>query len=87
MHGFGDSVYWMELQERMRDAGFEMNLVEDYCMHYCIIDRELVWYGSMNFLGKEDAEDNLMRVSDRAITSELLETTFGNDKYWGQRMV
>ncbi|MCD8225428.1 MAG: DEAD/DEAH box helicase family protein [Clostridiales bacterium] len=86
MYGYGDSVYWMELQERMRNAGFEMNLVEDYCTHYCIIDRELVWYGSMNFLGKEDAEDNLMRVSDRGIASELLEMTFGNDKYWGQRM-
>ncbi len=86
MYGFGDSVYWMELQERMRDAGFEMNLVEDYCTHYCIIDRELVWYGSMNFLGKEDAEDNLMRVSDRGIAAELLEMTFGSDKYWGQRV-
>ncbi len=86
MYGFGDSAYWMELQERMRNAGFEMNLVENYCAHYCIIDRELVWYGSMNFLGKEDAEDNLMRVSDKGIATELLEMTFGNDKYWGQRM-
>ncbi|MCD8109085.1 MAG: DEAD/DEAH box helicase family protein [Clostridiales bacterium] len=86
MYGFGDSVYWMELQERMRNAGFEMNLVEDYCTHYCIIDRVLVWYGSMNFLGKEDAEDNLMRVSDRRIAAELLEMTFGNDKHWGEMM-
>ncbi len=86
MYGFGDSTYWMELQEWMRNAGFEMNLVEDYCAHYCVIDRELVWYGSMNFLGKEDAEDNLMRVSDRGIAAELLEMTFGNGKYWGQRM-
>lgn len=46
----------------MRNSGFEMNLVEDYCQHYCIVDREVVWYGSMNFLGKEDSEDNLMRV-------------------------
>lgn len=87
MYGFGDSAYWMELQERMRAAGFEMNLVEDYCIHYCIIDRSLVWYGSMNFLGKEDAEDNLMRVHGKSIASELLELTFGSDKYWGQRMV
>ncbi|MCD8119814.1 MAG: DEAD/DEAH box helicase family protein [Lachnospiraceae bacterium] len=86
MYGFGDSAYWMELQERMRNAGFEMNLVEDYCLHYCIVDRELVWYGSMNFLGKEDTEDNLMRVCNKSIAAELLEMTFGDGNYWGERM-
>lgn len=80
MYGFGYSEYWMELQERMRRRGFEMNLVEDYCQHYCIIDKEIVWYGSMNFLGKEDSEDNLMRVSSKEIASELLELTFGQGK-------
>ena len=86
MYGFGDSEYWMELQERMRKNGFEMNLVEDYCQHYCIIDKEIVWYGSMNFLGKEDSEDNLMRVSSKEIASELLELTFGQGKYAGESM-
>ena len=86
MYGFGDSEYWMELQERMRRNGFEMNLVEDYCQHYCIIDKEIVWYGSMNFLGKKDSEDNLMRVSSKEIASELLELTFGQGKYAGESM-
>ena len=85
-YGYGDSAYWMELQEQMRKAGFEMNLVEDYCEHYCIIDRQVVWYGSMNFLGKEDAEDNLMRIADQKIADELLEMTFGNEKYHGETM-
>lgn len=76
-YGFGDSAYWMELQERMRGSGFEMNYAQDYCQHYCIVDREVVWYGSMNFLGKEDSEDNLMRVCSKAIAAELLEMTFG----------
>lgn len=85
-YGYGDSAYWQELQEQMRRAGFEVNLVEDYCEHYCIIDRQVVWYGSMNFLGKEDAEDNLMRISDGKIANELLEMTFGNEKYQGETM-
>ncbi len=79
-YGFGDSAYWMELQERMRANGFEINLVEDYCQHYCIVDREVVWYGSMNFLGKEDSEDNLMRVCSKEIAAELLELTFGKQE-------
>lgn len=86
VYGYGDSAYWMELQERMRKTGFEMNLVEDYCDHYCIVDKEIVWYGSMNFLGKEDSEDNLMRVCSKSIASELLEMTFGKGNYSGESM-
>lgn len=86
MYGFGDSEYWMELQERMRRNGFEMNLVEDYCQHYCIVDQEIVWYGSMNVLGKEDNEDNLMRVCSKTIAAELLEMTFGEAKHYGEQM-
>lgn len=78
MYGYGDSVYWMELHEKMRRSGFEMSLVNDYCQRYCIIDREVVWYGSMNFLGKEDINDNLMRISSKSVAAELLELTFGN---------
>lgn len=85
-YGYGDSAYWHELQEQMRKAGFEVNLAEEYCSHYCIVDREIVWYGSMNFLGKEDAEDNLMRVADKNIAAELLELTFGNEKNIGETM-
>ena len=86
MYGYGDSEYWMELHEIMRQNGFEMNLVEDYCQHYCIVDKEIVWYGSMNFLGKEDSEDNLMRVCSKDIAAELLELTFGQSLYHGENM-
>jgi len=67
----------MELMERLRKAGFEIRLVEESCEHYAVIDNEIVWYGSMNLLSKEDAEDNLMRVCSKDIAAELLEMTFG----------
>jgi superfamily II DNA or RNA helicase len=67
----------MELMERLRKAGFEIRLVEELCEHYAVIDNEIVWYGSMNLLSKEDADDNLMRVCSKDIASELLELTFG----------
>ena len=70
----------MELMERLRKAGFEIRLVEDSCEHYAVIDDEIVWYGSMNLLSKEDADNNLMRVCSREIAEELLEITFGSDK-------
>ena len=68
----------MELMERLRKAGFEIRLVEAFCEHYAVIDNEIVWYGSVNLLSKEDAEDNLMRVCSKEIAAELLEMTFGS---------
>lgn len=63
-----------------------MNRVEDYCDHYCIVDKEIMWYGSMNFLGKENSEDNFMRDYSKNIASEILEMTFGKGKYDGESM-
>lgn len=53
--------------------------VEENCEHYAVIDNEIVWYGSVNLLSKEDAEDNLMRVCSKDIAAELLEMTFGSE--------
>lgn len=77
---YGRDDVRMELMERLRKAGFEVKLVEDNCEHYAIIDNEVVWYGSMNLLSKEDIEDNLMRVCSKDIAAELLEMTFGREK-------
>ena len=39
--------------------------------HYAVIDYEIVWYGSMNFLSTEKEKDNLMRVASKEIAEEL----------------
>ncbi len=44
---------------------------------FAVIDEELVWHGGMNFLGKEDVWDNLMRIKDHQVAAELLEIAFG----------
>lgn len=76
---YGKDYVRMELMERLRKAGFEIKLVENDCEHYAIIDDEIVWYGSMNLLSKENVDDNLMRVCSKEIAAELLELTFGAD--------
>ena len=77
---YGKSEKRMELLEQLRKAGFHILTVEDNCEHYAVIDREVVWYGSMNLLSKEDADDNLMRICDKTVAAELLEMTFGSAK-------
>ena len=69
----------MSLLEKLRDNGFNVQLLDADCMHYTVIDHRLVWYGSLNFLGKEDIEDNLMRVESADIAAELLVQTFGRE--------
>lgn len=77
VYRYGRDDVRMELLERLRKAGFEIRLAEESCEHYAVIDDEIVWYGSVNLLSKEDIEDNLMRVCSKEIAAELLEMTFG----------
>ena len=76
-YGFGDSAYWMQLHDEMRQAGFFIKAAEETCERFAIIDQDIVWYGSMNLLGKITMEDSMMRVSDKNIAAELMELTFG----------
>ena len=77
----------MELMERLRRSGFEIRLVEESCAHFAVIDKEIVWYGSVKLLFKEDIEDNIMRVCSKEIAAELLEMTFAEkDRLQGWRL-
>ena len=75
---YGRDEIRMGLLEKLRRAGFEIKLCEESCEHYAVTDNEIVWYGSVNLLSKEDIEDNLMRVCSREIAAELLEMTFSS---------
>ena len=76
---YGKDEHRIELMELLRNAGFHIELMTESCQHYAVVDKEIVWYGSMNLLSKDDIEDNIMRVSSKAIAEELLEMTFRKD--------
>lgn len=81
---YGKDEHRIELMRRLWESGFNIELKEDHCEHYAIIDNEIVWYGSMNLLSKDDVEDNIMRINSKEIALELLEMTFGT--YEGIKM-
>ena len=58
-------------------------MVEEDTECFAIIDRELVWHGGMNLLGKVDAWDNLIRIKSEKVAQELMgiiqEEFCGND--------
>ena len=76
---YGKDEHRIELMELLRNAGFHIELMTESCQHYAVVDKEIVWYGSMNLLSKDDIEDNIMRVSSKAIAEKLLEMTFRKD--------
>ena len=73
---YGDISFWLRLHEDMRQAGFYVKNVEDSCEHFAVIDQELVWYGNMNLLAKEQLEDSMMRVRGKEIAEELMWLAF-----------
>lgn len=75
---YGRDEVRMELLEKLKSAAFDVKLVKSVCEHYCVVDKEIVWYGSVNLLSKEEEEDNLMRVCSKEIAAELLEMTIAD---------
>ena len=65
------------LVQILENCGMKVRLQDHMHEHFAIVDDEIVWYGSMNFLSRAKADDNLMRVKSRDAAQELLEMTFG----------
>lgn len=70
---FNDGSIQIALSEQLMNYGFDVMCSDTVSEHFAIIDKSIVWYGSMNFLGREDVDDNLMRIEDIEVASELLE--------------
>lgn len=79
VYKYGDTTHKIELIHMLEDAGIEVVLKDENCLHFAVVDHSIVWYGSMNLLGKEDIEDNIMRVDSLEIAEELLEVSFRSD--------
>lgn len=69
---YEDGEYLYHLVKEMQSAGIDVRLDSEIGEHFAVLDRKLVWHGGMNLLGKEDAWDNLMRVTDEKAAAELL---------------
>ena len=60
------------LVRELEQAGIRVLPQDTLHEHYAVIDHEIVWYGSMNFLSAEKDEDNLMRVVSEEVAEELM---------------
>ena len=59
--------------DKMRQRGIDVVLKLDLTLCCSIIDKQQVWYGSINILGYHTADDNAMRFCDTEIADNLLD--------------
>ena len=59
--------------QRMESSGIKVIKQNKYRERFAVIDRSLVWYGSMALLSNEKDDDSLMRINNPAVAEELLE--------------
>ena len=59
--------------EHLISSGVNVIPRHKYRERFAIIDKSLVWYGSMTLLSNEKEDDSLMRISNPAVAEELLE--------------
>ena len=71
--GYENTLELHILIDEMKNNGIYVRATEDESVHYAVIDREIVWHGGINLLGKEDAWDNLIRVKNKQAAAELIE--------------
>lgn len=83
-NAYENTAFFYALIKQMNDAGVRVLVSKDDPPHFAVIDQLLVWHGSMNLLGKEDAYDNLIRVKDTKAAAELLEMVFRDDNFMNQ---
>ncbi len=74
---YGSSEYYYELIKELKEAGIQVITKDVVDERFAIINEDLVWYGGMNLLGKEDVWDNLMRIKSASVAEELLELSLG----------
>ena len=56
--------------------GVEVVIKPTHSCRCAIIDKKLIWYGSINYLGRNTLNDNAMRFEEPNIASELLDIVY-----------
>ena len=50
--------------------------VSELMIHVAIIDKSLIWYGSVNYLGYNTDENNAIRIYDSTLAEDIIEMLY-----------
>ncbi len=63
-----------EITNRLREYGVEVRNKSGFHQKFTIVDGQIVWYGSVNFLSFGASEESVMRFTSRDIAGQLMDT-------------
>ena len=65
-----------EKEERLRKIGVSIKINDALAIDVAIIDKSLVWYGCVNYLGYNTDENNAIRIYNWALAENVLEVLY-----------
>ena len=63
-------------KDKMLLSGVQVNVKEKLSLHASIIDKSVVWYGSVNYLGYNAEDNHTMRIMESSIAEEVIEILY-----------
>ncbi|WP_368337593.1 hypothetical protein [Parabacteroides merdae] len=54
----------------------QVNVKEKLSLHTAIINKSIVWYGSVNYLGYNAEDDNAIKIADSFIAEEIIKILY-----------
>ena len=66
----------LEKEERIKSTGASIRVNDSLAIDTAIIDKSLIWYGSINYLGYNTDENNAIRIYDSTLAENILEELF-----------
>jgi hypothetical protein len=58
--------------------GLSVGIIPNLTLCCTIIDKSSIWYGSVNALGYTSEEDNIIKITNSTLASELIEELYNN---------
>ena len=65
-----------EKEERLKETGLSIRVNDSLAIDVAIIDKTLIWYGSINYLGYNTDENDAIRIYDSALAENVLEMLY-----------
>ena len=64
----------------LANAGMDVICSKEQTLQCAIIDKSIVWYGSINFFGYNSETNNVMRIADHRIANEMIEILYSDPR-------
>ncbi len=64
----------------LANAGMDVICSKEQTLQCAIIDKAIVWYGSINFFGYNSETNNVMRIADHRIANKMIEILYSDPR-------